>query len=60
MLSSIVEKAGFGIAPDIRFHHAKPDIDGKVVLFSGGHGEYFSSHPVSSGRLEPYCAWALL
>ena len=41
MLSSIVEKAGFGIAPDIRFHHAKPDIDGKVVLFSGGHGEYF-------------------
>ena len=42
MLSSIVEKAGFGIAPDIRFHHAKPDIDGKVVLFYGGHGENFS------------------
>ena len=42
MLSSIVEKAGFGIAPDVRFHHAKPDIDGKVVLFVGGHGANFT------------------
>ena len=42
MLSGIAEKAGFGIAPDIRFHQAKPDIDGKVMLFSGGHGDSFS------------------
>ena len=42
MLSSLVEKAGYGIAPDSRFHHAKPDIDGKIVLFLGGHGESFS------------------
>ena len=42
LLSNIAEKAGFGIAPDIRFHHAKPDIDGKIVLFAGGHGEGFS------------------
>ena len=42
MLSNIAEKAGFGIAPDVRFHHAKPDIDGNVVLFSGGHGEGFN------------------
>ncbi len=42
ILSNIVEKAGFGIAPDIRFHHAKPDINGKVVLFAGGHGDNFS------------------
>jgi len=42
MLSSITEKAGFGIAPDIRFHHAKPDINGKVVLFHQGHGVGFS------------------
>ena len=42
MLSSLVEKAGYGIAPDSRFHHAKPDIDGKIVLFPGGHGESFS------------------
>ena len=42
MLSSLVEKAGYGVAPDSRFHHAKPDIDGKIVLFPGGHGESFS------------------
>lgn len=42
MLSSLVEKAGYGVAPDFRFHLAKPDIDGKIVLFPGGHGESFS------------------
>lgn len=42
LLSSLVEKAGYGVAPDFRFHHAKPDIDGKIVLFPGGHGESFS------------------
>ncbi len=42
MLSNIAEKAGFGIAPDVRFHHAKPDIEGNVVLFSRGHGEGFN------------------
>ena len=42
ILSNIAEKAGFGVVPDIRFHHAKPDIDDKIVLFTGGHGESFS------------------
>ena len=42
MLSAVAEKAGFGIAPDIRFHQAKPNIDGKIMLFPGGHGENFS------------------
>ena len=42
MLSAVAEKAGFGIAPDIRFHQAKPDVDGKIMLFPGGHGEDFS------------------
>ncbi len=42
MLSAVAEKAGFGIAPDIRFHQAKPDIDGKIMLFPSGHGEDFS------------------
>ena len=41
MLSNVAEKAGHGIAPDIRFHHAKPDIDGTIVLFAGGHGQNF-------------------
>ena len=48
MLSSLVEKAGYGVAPDSRFHHAKPDIGGKIVLFPGGHGESFS--PTSEFR----------
>lgn len=42
MLSNLAEKAGFGIAPDIRFHNAAPDIYGNIVLFSGGHGEGFN------------------
>lgn len=42
MLANISEKAGFGIAPDIRFHQAKPDINGKLVIFPGGHGDGFS------------------
>ena len=45
MLANLAEKAGFGIAPDIRFHHAKPDINGNIVLFSGGHGyDFVPSH----------------
>ena len=42
MLSNITEKAGFGMVPDARFHGTRPDIDGKVVLFAGGHGDDFS------------------
>ncbi len=42
MLARVAEMAGFGVAPDIRFHQAKPDIYGKAVLFAGGHGNSFS------------------
>ncbi len=42
MLSSLAEKAGYGVAPDSRYHHAKPYIGGKIALFPGGHGESFS------------------
>ena len=42
ILANLAEKAGFGIVPDIRFHHAKPDINGNIVLFSGGHGHDFT------------------
>ena len=45
MLSNVTEKAGFGIVPDARFHGTRPDIDGKVVLFAGGHGDDFSPSP---------------
>lgn len=41
-LASLVEKAGFGLAPDIRFHHAKPEISGCVVIFENGHGPDFT------------------
>ena len=42
MLANLAEKAGFGIVPDIRFHHAKPEVNGKIMLFPDGHGEGFA------------------
>lgn len=42
MLSNVTEKAGFGIVPDVHFHGTRPAIDGKVMLFEGGHGNDFS------------------
>lgn len=41
MMAAIIEKAGFGMAPDIRFHHAKPDINESIIIFEEGHGEDF-------------------
>ena len=42
MLANLVEKAGYGLAPDVRFHHAKPELPGNVVLFTNGHGPDFN------------------
>lgn len=41
MLSGLVEKSGFGLAPDIRYHQAKPELNGNIVLFNQGHKEGF-------------------
>lgn len=41
MLAGLVEKAGFGLAPDVRFHQAKPELNGNIVLFNVGHEEGF-------------------
>ncbi|MCZ6802902.1 MAG: TerB N-terminal domain-containing protein [Proteobacteria bacterium] len=41
LMQNLAQKSGYGIAPDSRYHHAKPDIDGKLVLFAEGHGQYF-------------------
>jgi len=41
LIQSLAEKAGFGLVPDTRYHHAKPSVDGKLVLFGEGHGKYF-------------------
>ncbi len=37
VLQGVLDRTGLGIAPDPRFHHAKPQPTGNVVLFSGGH-----------------------
>ncbi|MDA1378896.1 hypothetical protein PCI56_02235 [Plesiomonas shigelloides subsp. oncorhynchi] len=37
----MADKLGFGVAPDPRYHHAKPTVDGNVVLFPEGHGAHF-------------------
>ncbi|WGO98347.1 TerB N-terminal domain-containing protein [Saccharophagus degradans] len=41
LIQSLAERAGLGLVPDTRYHHAKPSVDGKLVLFSEGHGKYF-------------------
>ena len=41
LITNLASKAGYGIAPDSRFHHVKPKIDGKIVIFNGGHGQFF-------------------
>lgn len=41
LIQMLAEKTGFGVAPDTRYHHVKPSVDGKLVLFNGGHGQYF-------------------
>ena len=41
-LALFLEKLDFGIAPDVRFHHIKPGLEGSVVIFPYGHGIDFS------------------
>ncbi len=42
MISNVAEKAGFGTAPDARYHDAAADIDGNITVFPGGHGDDFA------------------
>ncbi|MCD1126292.1 TerB N-terminal domain-containing protein [Jinshanibacter sp. LJY008] len=42
LMQNFVQRVGYGIAPDTRYHHAKPESDGNIVLFSEGHGEFFT------------------
>lgn len=41
LIQNLAQKAGYGIAPDTCYHHAKTSTDGKLVLFPEGHGKYF-------------------
>ncbi|MEE1999951.1 TerB N-terminal domain-containing protein [Alkalimonas sp. MEB108] len=45
LLTNLATKAGFGIAPDQRFHLTKFKADGSIVLFAPGHGEFFEPSP---------------
>ena len=42
MISEIAQGERLAIAPDIRFHDARPRIDGNLVLLPGGTGEDFT------------------
>ncbi len=37
-IAELVEKLGYGIAPDMRYHNSKLDPQGSVVIFHKGHG----------------------
>jgi uncharacterized membrane protein YebE (DUF533 family) len=41
LLTNLATKANIGIAPDQRFHQAKVNADGNIVLFTPAHGEFF-------------------
>lgn len=41
-LATLIELLNYGIAPDNRYHHLKPTIDGQVVIFKKGHGINFN------------------
>lgn len=52
LLINLVDLAGFGVAPDQRYHQARIKSDGSVVLFQGGHGEDFTpSESFNQARL---------
>ena len=40
LIINLVELAGFGIAPDQRYHQTRLQSDGYAVLFAGGHGAH--------------------
>lgn len=42
LLSDVLERAGFGVAPHAVFHGEKPHADGRIAVFDGGHGDGFT------------------
>jgi len=41
-IAFLFDCVGFGLAPDIRYHKAKLELNGFVVIFEGGHGSTFT------------------
>jgi tellurite resistance protein len=44
-LAVVIEKIGFGMAPDVRFHDIKLSLQGKVAIFQHGYGIDFCVTP---------------
>jgi uncharacterized tellurite resistance protein B-like protein len=40
-LGALVERLGFGIAPDVRYYNIKPNSEGNIVIFPQRHGNDF-------------------
>ncbi|EEJ1433700.1 TerB family tellurite resistance protein, partial [Salmonella enterica] len=41
LMQNFARRAGYGIAPDMRYHLVRPEPEGHVVLFPEGHAEFY-------------------
>ncbi|WP_445496266.1 tellurite resistance TerB family protein [Photorhabdus sp. SF281] len=41
LMKNFARRAGYGIAPDMRYHLARPEPKGHLVLFPEGHAEFY-------------------
>ena len=41
LMQNFAKRAGYGIAPDMRYHLVKPEPEGNIVLFPEGHAEFY-------------------
>lgn len=41
LMQNFVRRAGYGIAPDMRYHLVRPEPEGHIVLFPEGHAEFY-------------------
>lgn len=41
LMQNFARRAGYGIAPDMRYHLVRPEPKGHVVLFPEGHAEFY-------------------
>ena len=41
LMQNFARRAGYGIAPDMRYHLVRPDPEGHLVLFPEGHAEFY-------------------
>lgn len=41
LMQNFARRAGYGIAPDMRYHLVRPEPEGHLVLFPEGHAEFY-------------------